>query len=136
MHSQFNILFNFTLHNGRPHRSGHRHRRRRTIAHRSYGFRSRTVQKISSKKLCQAGTLKIGLLLSPYTGQKFLTLHQSQTYVVFEESFFIVNSIQRLFIFNINSHTIAVHNVGFVESNFSLCGFQNFAQNVVYCRFK
>jgi hypothetical protein len=29
--------------NGRPRRSGHRHRRRRTIAHRSYGFRSRLV---------------------------------------------------------------------------------------------
>jgi len=26
--------------NGRPRRSGHRHRRRRTIAHLSYGFRS------------------------------------------------------------------------------------------------
>ncbi len=26
--------------NGRPRRSGHRHQRRRTIAHRSYGFRS------------------------------------------------------------------------------------------------
>ncbi len=34
-----------------------------------------TVQKLSSKKLCYVGTLKIGLLISPYTGQKFLTLH-------------------------------------------------------------
>jgi hypothetical protein len=79
-----------------------------------------TVQKLSSKNLCLPGSLQIGLLLSPYIGQKFLTLHQSKTVVVFEETFFILNSIQWLFIFNKNLHPIAVYNVGFVESNFSL----------------
>ena len=43
--------------------------------------------------------------------------------VVLEETCFIVNSIKRLFTFNINLQAIAVYNVGFVESNVSLCCF-------------
>ena len=43
-----------------------------------------------------------------------------KTYVVLEETCFIVNSIKRLFTFNINLQAIAGYNVGFVESNFSL----------------
>jgi hypothetical protein len=62
----------------------------------------------------------MGLILNPYTGQKILTLHQSKTYVVFEKTYFRVNSKQNFCISNIKLHAIAVYNVGFVESNFSL----------------
>jgi hypothetical protein len=66
-----------------------------------------TVQKLFSQILCLHKLLHIGRILSPYRGQKILTLNLSQSYAVFEVMCFTFYSVQKFFIPNIDLHAIA-----------------------------